>query len=68
MSEKSAVKLDCRTVRLESHGKEFGLYSKSNGELHRTLIGKLYDFPGGPVLRTLYFHCHGPGFDPWSGN
>ena len=26
------------------------------------------DFPGGPVLRTLHFHCRGHGFDPWSGN
>ena len=26
------------------------------------------EFPGGPVVRTLRFHCRGPGFDPWSGN
>ena len=26
------------------------------------------DFPGGPVVRTLHFHCQGPGFNPWSGN
>ena len=25
-------------------------------------------FPGGPVVRTLYFHCTGYGFDPWLGN
>ena len=23
------------------------------------------DFPGGPVVRTLRFHCRGHGFDPW---
>ena len=27
------------------------------------------DFPGGPVVRTLCFHCYGAsGFNPWSGN
>ena len=26
------------------------------------------DFPGGPVVKTLYLHCSGCGFDPWLGN
>ena len=26
------------------------------------------DFPGGPVVKTLFFHCRGRQFDPWSGN
>ena len=26
------------------------------------------EFPGGPVVRTLCFHCWGPGFNPWSGS
>ena len=26
------------------------------------------DFPGGPVVRTLRFHCSGQGFNPWLGN
>ena len=27
------------------------------------------DFPGGPVVKTLSFHCRGDGFHPWwSGN
>ena len=25
-------------------------------------------FPGDPVVRTWRFHCHGPGFNSWSGN
>ena len=25
------------------------------------------ELPGGPVVRTLHFHCRGPGFDPRSG-
>ena len=30
-------------------------------ELHR-------EFPGGPVVKTLSFHCKGHGFHPWPGN
>ena len=26
------------------------------------------DFPGGPVVKTLCFHCQGPWFSPWSEN
>ena len=26
------------------------------------------EFLGGPVVRTLCFHCQGHGFHPWSGN
>ena len=26
------------------------------------------DFPGGPVVETLRFHCRGHGFNPWSRN
>ena len=24
-----------------------------------------WDFPGGPVVKTLRFQCRGHGFDPW---
>ena len=27
-----------------------------------------WDFPGGPVAKTLHSQCRGPGFNPWSGN
>ena len=27
---------------------------------------KLWDFPGGPVVKTPRFHCRGHRFDPWS--
>ena len=26
------------------------------------------DFPGSPVVKTLWFHIRGHGFDPWLGN
>ena len=26
------------------------------------------DFPGGPVVKTLHFHCRGHGFHPWLRN
>ena len=34
------------------------------------LFSKSYNqgFPGGSVMRTQCFHCHGPGFDPWPRN
>ena len=25
------------------------------------------DFPGGPVVKTLCFHCRGCRFSPWPG-
>ena len=28
---------------------------------------KSWEFPGGPVVRTLHFHCRGPGFNPGWG-
>ena len=30
--------------------------------------GDFGDFPGGPVVKTLCFHCRGCGFNPSSGN
>ena len=27
----------------------------------------VYDFPGGPVVKTLCSQCMGRGFDPWTG-
>ena len=29
---------------------------------------RIVHFPGGPVVKTLHFHCRGHRFDPWSGN
>ena len=28
---------------------------------------KMWEFPGGPVVRTQRFHCRGPGFNPCQG-
>ena len=34
-----------------------------------TLRAKLFlEFPGGPVVKTPYFHCLGSEFDPWPGS
>ena len=27
-----------------------------------------WNLPGGPVIKTSYFHCRGHRFDPWSRN
>ena len=29
---------------------------------------KLREFPGGPVIRDLCFHCKGHGFNSWLGD
>ena len=29
--------------------------------------GRFWEFPGGPVVRTLHLHCRGTRCDPWSG-
>ena len=43
--------------------------SKSDSAgLHKEKYWPLWDFPGGPVVKTLCFQCRGHGFDPWSGN
>ena len=35
----------------------------------RTIILKImWDFSGGPVVKTLRFHCRGHRFDPWLEN
>ena len=31
-------------------------------------MGGARQLPGDPVVRTLYFHCRGHGFNPSSGN
>ena len=28
---------------------------------------KIRDFPGGPMVKILCFHCRGHRFNPWSG-
>ena len=30
-------------------------------------LKNIWDFPGGEVIRTSWFHCRGHEFDPWSG-
>ena len=30
-------------------------------------INVFWEFPGGPVVRILGFHCHGPGSTPGQG-
>ena len=39
-------------------------YLARGGNIHAAT----WDFPGGPVIKTLCSQCMGPGFDPWSGN
>ena len=36
------------------------------GVWERVKKGFPWDFPGGPVAKTLHSQCRGPGFDPWT--
>ena len=37
-------------------------------ELRFEVMGMWFkDFPGGPVVETLCFHCRSRGFSPWPG-
>ena len=35
---------------------------------HYNSIDEIRDFPGGPVVKTVSFHCRGHRLDPLSGN
>ena len=48
---------DIRFEMLHYNGRALSVESQSSGY-----------FPGGPVVKTLHFHCKGHGFDPWLGN
>ena len=41
---------------------------KARKQMNKNKKLLLWELPGGPVVRTLCFHCQGPGFNPWSGN
>ena len=56
--------------KLSAHG----IFQNSNVRPNAWILAlaikqvRCWDFPGGPVVRTLSFQCWGPGFDPWLGN
>ena len=31
------------------------------------IVKRKRDFPGGPLVKTLSFHCRRHGFNPWAG-
>ena len=48
--------------------------SPENREQQNDTVGSAFlkdssgEFSGGPLFRTLGFHCRGHGFDSWLGN
>ena len=38
------------------------------GQREELVVEEVGDFPGGPVVKTLHFHCRGLGFNLWSRN
>ena len=43
-------------------------YYKRYSSISPNKSERVWDFPGGPVVKTLRFQCRGPGFEPWLGN
>ena len=48
----------------EKQGRHCALSNMSIWSKHNYL----WDFPGGPAVKTPRSQCRGPGFNPWSGN
>ena len=57
----------CANILLEAEDAEMKhiVYGSREGENKNRCI---LDFPGGPVVKILRFHCRGHRSDPWSGN
>ena len=48
---------------------EFALSQEDTVNFHGSdILRQGNQSPGGPVVRTLLFHCRGHGFDPWPRN
>ena len=46
----------------------YSLSAPEKRKCWRGVHGGARELPGDPVVRTLYSHCRGHGFNPWSGN
>ena len=66
-----AARLCSRDSRFKAgSGRRWARETVRMGALNKTAISSemsFRGFPGGPVVRTLRFHCRGHGFKPWSG-
>ena len=57
--------LNCADTHVcTKHPLTLSTISASGLTLEMTVI---WDFPGGPVVKSLRFQCRGRGFDPWWG-
>lgn len=56
-----------RSILEIQHENKRSFRRKSNSKTKR--VKKLtWEFPGGPVVRALCFHCRRPEFNPFLGN
>ena len=69
----STVKLSVQTPALGNtlsatlRDEDRGVSSVVPGFLTNCETVNLWEFPGGPVIKTQYFQCRGHGFLPWLG-
>ena len=65
----SISKMYKELIQLNSQKKSKYLTEKwAKDRIHTSSKKTHREFPGGPLVRTLHFHCREHGFSPWSGN
>ena len=64
LRQKNILPSACTSFCLSIH-QLMGIWVVSSFWLLRIILG---NFSGGPVIKSLVFHCRGCEFDPWLGN
>ena len=54
----------CLLKKLESTAAQNDLYFYASNISVNSFKNLCWEFPGGPVVRALHFHCRGHGFNP----
>ena len=50
------------------HEHLYDILHQAGEDCGKRRVRRAGDFPGGPVVKTLHFHCRGHGSNPWWEN